>query len=167
MYKRQLYALLAFKIISGKILLFVNSIDECYRLKVREKCQLLVGLGCPRAFLRARERPWCVAVGGVCAVGAVRACDSCPPARSAAPLQLFLDYFSINACVLNSELPHNSRYGLVISCACLGKPCIREALRVSLRLSETRVMAVYLQMYYRTCSQVHSCRCNNLAGTTW
>jgi ATP-dependent RNA helicase DDX56/DBP9 len=29
-----LYALLAFKLLSGKILIFVNSIDECYRLKV-------------------------------------------------------------------------------------------------------------------------------------
>jgi superfamily II DNA/RNA helicase len=28
------YALLAFKLVAGKILVFVNSIDECYRLKV-------------------------------------------------------------------------------------------------------------------------------------
>jgi ATP-dependent RNA helicase DDX56/DBP9 len=29
------YALLAFKLVGGKVLVFVNSIDECYRLKVR------------------------------------------------------------------------------------------------------------------------------------
>lgn len=37
-----LYALLAFKLLSGKILLFVNSIDECYRLKVQVALPCLV-----------------------------------------------------------------------------------------------------------------------------
>ncbi|KNC87652.1 hypothetical protein SARC_00223 [Sphaeroforma arctica JP610] len=54
-----LYSMLIFKLINGKILLFVNSITEVYRLK------------------------------------------------------LFLDHFSIKACVLNSELPHNSRQHIV------------------------------------------------------
>eukprot|EP00124_Ichthyophonus_hoferi_P001152 Ihof_evm9s54 gene=Ihof_evmTU9s54 len=54
-----LYALLAFKLIHGKIIIFVNGIDACYRVK------------------------------------------------------LFLDHFCINACVLNSELPHNSRHHIV------------------------------------------------------
>eukprot|EP01134_Creolimax_fragrantissima_P001099 CFRG1099T1 len=54
-----LYSMLAFKLVKGKILLFVNSINEVYKLK------------------------------------------------------LFLDHFSIKACVLNSELPHNSRQHIV------------------------------------------------------
>ena len=54
-----LYSLLAFKIISGKTILFVNSINSCYKLK------------------------------------------------------LFLDAFCIKTCILNSDLPYNSRYHIV------------------------------------------------------
>lgn len=54
-----MYVSLKLRLIAGKILVFVNSIDRCYRLK------------------------------------------------------LFLEQFSIKACVLNSELPLNSRYDIV------------------------------------------------------
>ena len=53
------YSLLKLKVLKGKTLLFVNSVDKCYRLK------------------------------------------------------LFLEQFSIKACVLNSELPQNSRTHIV------------------------------------------------------
>lgn len=54
-----IYVILKLKLIKGKCLLFVNSIDRCYRLK------------------------------------------------------LFLEQFAIRSCVLNSELPLNSRYHIV------------------------------------------------------
>jgi ATP-dependent RNA helicase DDX56/DBP9 len=53
------FVIVKLKLIKGKILLFVNDIDRCYKLK------------------------------------------------------LFLEQFSIKACVLNSELPLNSRYHIV------------------------------------------------------
>jgi ATP-dependent RNA helicase DDX56/DBP9 len=53
------FIIIKLRLIKGKIILFVNDIDRCYKLK------------------------------------------------------LFLDQFSIKACVLNSELPLNSRYHIV------------------------------------------------------